>query len=181
MIRVTDPADPRRCKGATEIGQCWNEAEVGCTNCRVHGGRSTKDEDETQSYLLAQVEWKRRISELEAHQEPIREISRALAITHVLIEKRMNACKDDAELVASCAPLNQLLLTVERLAKTSVQLQQNLGTLLSKSEVLQLGQAIIKIIIEELIEVPQYEALVDRITSRMFHTITVASKTIDAK
>ena len=39
MQRVTDLADPRRCKGASLDGQCQNVAEEGSDYCRVHGGQ----------------------------------------------------------------------------------------------------------------------------------------------
>jgi hypothetical protein len=141
----------------------------------AHGGQDTRNDEETRSYLLTQVEYKRRLAQLDAQYEPIRELRDAIALTHLLIEKRLNACKNDAELMAACDPLNKLVLTMERLVKSAIQLEQNLGVLLSKPTILTLGQSIVTIIIDELVDVPNYEERVDRITSRLFNTIAVTA------
>lgn len=175
MSHVTDLADPNRCKGACPTGQCMSVAEYGTEYCKAHGGESLKDVEESRSYLLTQVEYKRRLAQLQVQHEPIRELRDAIALTHLLIEKRMNACTDDIDLMAACAPLNQLLLTMERLCKSAVQIQQNMGALLSKQTVLLLGQQLVKIIIDEMVGVPDYEERVDRINERLFKTITIIS------
>lgn len=175
MNLVENPADPNRCKGAAPDGQCRAVAEPGSEYCKAHGGRSNKNEMETRSYLLTQVDYKRRLAQLQAQSEPIRELKDAIALTHMLIEKRFNLIKDDNDLLAACGPLNSLLLTMERLVKSAVQLEQNLGALLSKPTVLNLGQTIVTIIIDELAGIPDYEERVDRINSRIFESIALTS------
>ena len=71
--------------------------------------------------------------------------------------------------------------TLERLIKTSHQIEQNLGFLLSKPTVILLGQQIIHILIDELQGVDEYEQRIDRITGRMFDTIEEATNTEEEK
>ena len=52
MQRVTDLADPRRCKGRSLDGQCQNVAEEGADYCRVHGGESRAPARRLKQYLL---------------------------------------------------------------------------------------------------------------------------------
>lgn len=52
MQRVTDLADPRRCKGASLDGQCQNFAEEGAEYCRVHGGTDQAPALRLKQYLL---------------------------------------------------------------------------------------------------------------------------------
>lgn len=175
MHRVKDPADPHRCKGAAPDGQCMNEAEHGSEYCKAHGGVDTQNDEDIRSYLLSQADYRRRLAQLQQHQEPIRELKDAIALTHMLIEKRFNLVKTDADVMAACGPLNQLLLTMERLVKSALQLEQNLGSLLTKTSVLNLGQVMVTIIVDELSELPNYESIVDRITNRLFKSIEVSS------
>lgn len=175
MSRIEYPADPRRCKAAAAAGQCREVVEHGSEYCKVHGGRSTKNEEDTRSYLLTQVDYKRRLAQLQAQSEPIRELKDAIALTHMLIEKRFNLIQNDNDLLAACGPLNSLLLTMERLVKSAVQLEHNLNALLSKPTVLNLGQTIVTIIIDELAGLPGYEEHVDRIASRMFESIALTN------
>lgn len=177
MHRVTDLADPNRCKGAAPEGQCLYLAMTGSEYCKAHGGSHNKDLAETQSYLLTQADYKRRLAQLQVQSEPIRELKDAIALTHMLIEKRFNLIKDDNDLLAACGPLNALLLTMERLVKSAITLEQNLGALLAKPTVLNLGQTIVTIIIDELAGVEGYEDRVDRITSRMLQSISLSANT----
>jgi len=68
----------------------------------------------------------------------------------MLIERRFNLIKDDADQMNACAPLNTLILTVERLVKSAHAIEKGLGTLLARSAVLRVGQQICQIIVDRL-------------------------------
>jgi hypothetical protein len=123
------------------------------------------------SYLLAQAQDRLRLAQLSVDQEPIRELRDAIALTHMLIERRFNLIQNDADLLAACGPLNQLLLTMERLVKSAEQLKQNLGTLLSRQTVLRLGQEMCMIVAEELEEIEGFEMIVDRVVERIVASV----------
>lgn len=171
---VRDPADPNRCKGATAEGQCMNEAEYGCEYCAMHGGRSTEAAEGKRMYHLSVAAQQARLAQLSEH-ESVKSLREEIALARMLIERRFNAIKTEIDLLNACGPLNQLLLTVERLVKSAHALEQNLGLLLDKASIIQLGQHISRIIIEELEGIEDYELLVDRILNRLFPTITAAN------
>lgn len=171
MDRVTDPADPTRCKGASNDGQCRNVAEEGSDYCRAHGGRV---EDSRRLYLLQKAKYRQRLAQLKDHEE-IKSLREEIALCRMMIEERLNMVKTDTELLAAYSTVNSLLLTMERLIKTSHQIEQNLGALLAKPTVILLGQSIVQILIEELKGIPQYEERVDSITDRLFLTIEQAT------
>lgn len=170
-----DPSDPNRCQATYAEGQCSKLALPGRKFCRQHSGGAAPHDQEKQAYLLSRAEYSKRLAELEAHQEPVRELQRAIALTHMLIERRLDACKTDQELMAACGPLNQLVLTMERLVKSAVQIERDLGALLSKTAVLNLAQQLVQVLIEELRDIPDYEHVVDRVIGRLFNTITVTT------
>jgi hypothetical protein len=174
MERVKDPTDPERCKGAAPDGQCWNRAEHGSDYCLAHGGKSTALAESKRAYLLVDVQRRVRLAQLAEHDD-IKSLREEIALARLLVEKRLNACKNDEELIASAGAINTMLLTLERLVKSANTIEQNLGTLLAKSAVLKLGQSICHIVVEELEHVDGYEIIVDRITRRMIDTISHAN------
>lgn len=170
MKRVTDPADPRRCKHSFPHEQCWNEAEAGCDNCLAHGGKSTALAEEKRLYQLAEVEDRAKLAHFSTH-ERIKSLREEIGLVRLLIEKRINLIKNEADLLAACGPLNSMFLTLEKLIKSCHTLDQSLGELLSKDTVVRLGQTICNIVIEELQGLEGHEAIIDRIVNRLFPTI----------
>jgi hypothetical protein len=173
MKLVTDAADPRRCKHSLPHEQCWNEAEPGCDNCLAHGGKSKAEAEDTRLYHLAEVDNRTRLAELSSH-ERIKSLREEIGLVRILIEKRMNMIRTEADLLSACGPINNMLLTLEKLIKSCHSLEQSLGELLSKNSVVRLGQSICEIVIEELQEVEGHEEIIDRIVECLFPTIKAA-------
>jgi hypothetical protein len=171
MERVTDPADPRRCRGAAPDGQCQNVAEPGAEYCRAHGGHDNTDQQSLRGYLLAKARDRARLAELSDELEPIKELRDSIALLHMLIERRFNLVKDETDLLAACGPLNQMLQNMDRLVNSCHKIEQNLGQLLAKHAVLILAKRMVEIIVEELEGIENYELIVDRITERLIDTI----------
>jgi hypothetical protein len=179
MERVTDLADPNRCKGAAQDGQCQNQVEHGSEYCCVHGGKSLKEAEEKRGYLLAKVEERTRLAELSDGLEPVKELRDLISLQHMMIERRYNAVTSDGELLASCGPLNQMMLTMERLINSCHRIETNLGQLLARHAVLALAKEMVRIVIDELDGIDDYEVIVDRITQRLVDTIRNASNVVD--
>ena len=174
MKLVTDPADPRRCKFSYPHEQCWREAEHGSDFCLAHGGKSTEQAEDKRHYYLAEVDNRRRLSELSGNGQ-VESLREGIGLVRMLIEKQMNAAKSDAETLSSCGSINNLLLTMSKLIKDCHALEQSLGDLLSKQAVVRLGQSICEIVIEELRGIEGHEEIIDRIVNRLFPAISGAS------
>jgi len=173
MKRLTDPADPRRCKHSFPQEQCWHEAEPGCQYCIIHGGRSKANAEETRLYNLAEVDNRRRLAELSGH-ERIKSLREEIGLLRILIEKTMNAAKTDAELLSSCGSLNSMFLTAQKLVKSCHELEQSTGELLSKAAVYRFAQAVCEIVGEELDGLEGCDEIVDRIADRIFPAVANA-------
>lgn len=176
----TDAANPNRCQGTSRHGQCPNLAEHGSEYCSACGGVSTKDQEETRSYLLAQANVARRLAQLDTQFDPVRDLQRQIALVHVLIETYVNGSKSDTALMSACPNLEKLIARMQSLCKSAVAVQEKLSLLLPRSAVLSLGQSIVQIVIEELQDVEGYEVIVDRIINRIFPSINQPTKLLEA-
>jgi len=174
MQRVLDPADPTRCKGTNPEGQCWNQAEEGSDFCRAHHGVNLAPARNMRQYLLTKVEERTRLAQFADHDE-IKSLREEIALTRMLIEKLYNSIQSQADLLTICGPLNRALLTVERLVKSSHQIEQSLGNLLGRPAVLRVGQQIVEILMVRLEGIPGYEGLVDSIIEDIVPTIQSAT------
>lgn len=175
----TAPDDPNRCKGTAKYGQCSNAAEHGSEYCKHCGGVSTKNEEEKRAYLVTKSDVKRRLAELDAGQDPVRDLQRTISVVHMLIETWIRSATSDTAIMAACGPLEKLIQRMESLCKSAVTLQEKLDLLLPRSAVLNVGQTIVKIVIEELQGVENYEQIVDRIINRIFPAINNTPKLLE--
>ncbi len=171
MKYVTDPADPRRCKGNFHHEQCWQIAEYGCDFCIAHGGRSKSQFEEKRLYQLADLDNRRRLAELSGD-DRIKSLREEIGLLRILIERTMNAARTPAELLSYSTSLNSMFLTAQKLVKSCHELEQSTGELLSKQAVIKLGQKICEIVIEELQGIEGHEEIIDRIVNRLFPTIS---------
>lgn len=170
MQRVTDLADSRRCQGPKSDGQCQNVAEDGSAYCQACGGKSLAPARRLRQYLLAKAQDSTRLAQFAEHEE-VKSLRDEIALARMLIERRFNLIRDDADLIAACGSLNTLLLTVERLVKSAHAIEKSLGTLLARSAVLRVGQQICQIIVDRLEGIPNYEQIVDAVITDIVATI----------
>jgi len=173
MQRVTDPADPRRCKGAQPDGQCQNFAEEGSDYCRVCGGESRAPERRLKQYLLARAQDRTRLAQLD-DPEGLKSLRDEVVIATGMLERRLNMVDSDAEFIQAFPQIERFLRSVAELKKSSFFLEQKSGAMLSRTAAFRLGQEIIKIVVDELEGIPNYEQIVDRIITRMVPTIQKA-------
>lgn len=176
MHRVVDPADPLRCKGSAADGQCLNQAEPGSEFCKAHHGKDSGAAKRT--YLLHKAKWRDRLAELSEH-DNLKSLREEIAIVRMFLEERIGLIRNDNDLLSAFSAVQQATLTIERLTKTLHQMEQSLGSLLSKTTVMKLGQSISSIIVEELRDVPGYEGIVDRINDRIATAIVSAQNEED--
>jgi hypothetical protein len=148
-----------------------NRAEPGSNHCRAHGGRNLAEIENRNGYLLAKAEEKGRLASLSDEMEPVKELRDNIALLHMMIERRWNLIKSDADYLAACGPLNQMFQNMDRLVNSCHKIEQNLGALLAKNAILSLAKQMVEVIIEELEGIDNYEEIVDRITDRLINLI----------
>lgn len=163
---------PNQCQGSYTSGQCRHPAEPGDTLCKGCGGVDRVAQNSRRQYMLANSNYAQRLTQLAEH-EDIKSLREEIAIARMMLERRFNMIKDsDAELLAACGPINMMLGTIERLVKTSHQIETNLGVVLTRNTVLKLAQVMVEIVMDEIQSIPNYEEIIDRISARLISAIT---------
>ena len=99
MQRVTDLADPRRCKGAQPDGQCQNVAEEGSDYCRACGGESQAPARRLKQYLLTRAQDQARLAQLD-DPEGLKSLRDEVVIATGMLERRLNLVSTDAEFIS---------------------------------------------------------------------------------
>lgn len=169
-----DLDDPNRCEGSFSGGQCRHQAEPGDRFCKGCGGKNRLSLEARRQYLLKDTRQAARLAEFAEHDD-IKSLREEIGLARVLLERRFNMIQSDADLLAACGPVNAMLLTIERLVKTSHQIETNLGVLLTRNTVLKLAQAMCEIVIDEIQAVPGFEQIVDRLSQRLLSTVLRAN------
>lgn len=173
MQRVTDLADPRRCRASSPSGQCLNVAEDGSEYCVCHQGVDRGPARRLRKYQLATAEDQGLLDRYSDDVE-LKSLREEIALTRVIIQSILRAAKTEVEKTNAYSKVNTHLLTLERLVKTGHHLDQSLGLLVGKSELLSLGKQLYRIVVDRLVGLPDYERVVDAIISDMdeaFHSV----------
>jgi hypothetical protein len=167
----TDPNDPRRCEATTQSGQCAHQAVDGQNLCAYHmKDRDVEDKMSLRSYILTDTvlaESAGRHSQV----EELKSLREEIAICRSLVERRLNMIESNADLLAAVGQVNSLFLTLEKLISSCHRLETSLGTLLSRSSLLELAKGIVGTIMDELEGIDNYEEIVDTISEKILRQI----------
>jgi len=166
--------DPNRCKRLTRNGQCEYRSLEGSDFCEGHGGALAAAKASRRQYQLDEV--RRQQLDQFADNSAIYGLKEEIGLVRLSIQSFFKKYGDAEALLAYYPALNTMLLTLEKLMKTSVDLESKLGQTLSKDVVLSLVQMWCNITAEELknAQVPDYEDIMDHITTRMTQSAIVA-------
>lgn len=169
MDRVTDPADPRRCQGTAQHGQCPNFAEHGSSYCRACGGECTRDEEEKRSFLLAKLDQKRKLARLEGPVEALSRLHDDILILEAMQECITEQCNSHIDVSSNLDRIDRIMARKESLLKTLTTVGKQLDELLPRAQVMGFADYVISVVIDELKSIPGYEQQVDRISDRIFN------------
>jgi len=120
-----------------------------------------------QQYLLTNPRFQTRLAQLSTADE-IKSLRDEVSIARMLVEERLNKIESDQDLYASCGAINALLLTIEKLVSRSHILEQNLGQLYHRSTIVQMVQAFVAIVDEEIRPLEGGVPAIDRIVKRVY-------------
>lgn len=140
---------PNRCQAVITQGQCPNQAEPGQIYCAIHGGRTARLVGDlttkTRNYNLGK--WQARVERFSDSPE-LKSLAEEIGVLRMLLEQRLNACQSNTDLMLQSQGINTLILNIERLVTSCHKLEQNLGTLLNKADVIQFATEMISVITE---------------------------------
>lgn len=156
--------DPNRCQSVLpHKGQCWNKAVEGSNYCPAHGGNRAAEIREKESLRTYRLKkFQARASEFE-DDDKIKSLRAEIAILRILIEERMNLCTSEMDLMMHSSQLSDLVMKVEKLVSSCNRLEGQLGTMLDKTQALQLGTEIVEIVARHVENEETLQAVADEI------------------
>jgi len=160
-----------QCEHTSATAQCNHLAVDGSKYCADH----SKDPQAgpRRQYMLNKAKYQQRYLEF-AESSELRTLNDEIAILRMVMSERLNMITNDSEMLASCGQIAALAVTIERLVKSCHTLESRLGTLLAKPVLLGIANDLVQILLKELVNVPNYEALVDRISEQIIQVIVTA-------
>ena len=133
--------DPDRCQAITAKGnQCGYMSTDHSKYCVAHGGSAKRPQ-----HNLLRTKWRADIQEYSDNPQ-IFNIKEEIGLTRLLLEKQLDACDTDVELLAHAPQLSDLLLKIEKLVTSCHKIEHSLGNYLSKTQLLNFANQVIAII-----------------------------------
>lgn len=166
--------DPERCQGHVTNGQCPLRAEPGDKYCHSHNGRDRETPARNRKYMLTDSEMARRFVDMDTPEE-IYSLREEIALCRMLLEKRLNSIKNEADLIIASPMINQQMLTLEKLVKAFADIEHRLHNQLSKDAIVMLGVKLSNFIADCLSAVPNSSELVDQIVGGLPDIIMTAA------
>lgn len=155
----------------SQCEQCNQNAVEGSKYCAKHS--SDPQVGARRQYMLNKAKYQQKYLDF-AKSSELRTLTDEIAILRMVMSERLNMITNDSEMLASCGQLASLALTIEKLVKTCHTLESRLGTLLAKPALLGIANDLVQILLLELVNVPNYEDLVDRISEQILKVIVEA-------
>lgn len=160
--RVEDD-DPRRCQAVGAAGQCHLAAIEGQKCCPAHGGVAHKAKsDVKQANMYRIAKYQKRLEEFAEH-DKIKSLRDEIGLLRILIEERWNQCKVPLDVMLHSTVLADMLMKVEKLVTSCNRLEGQLGTMLDKTQAMQLGQEIVEIVGRHIENEDTLSAIADEI------------------
>jgi hypothetical protein len=116
----------------------------------MHGGVMEARAIETKSanmYRLAK--FGSRVSELASNTQ-VKGLREEIGILRMMLEERLNMCKDSEEMLLYAGPISELVIKIEKVVGTCHRLEESMGQLLDKQQIIQFAEGVIKSISEEI-------------------------------
>lgn len=141
--RIEHPLDPQRCQAVTSTGQCNLKATPGKNYCIAHGGAG--------NYKLRK--WDPLVRE-KAQSPGLKNLTEEIAILRVLLEQKLNDCRNPNELIIASASIGDLIIKIEKLVASCHKMDLSLSKYLDQRQVLNLMDKVLNVI-QGIIDCPE--------------------------
>lgn len=175
--------DPNRCKGVTPHGQCEYLARQDEKFCDFHTrGHSKKraEQSERRRYLLDNAEMREALDRQRDDLDYLN-LKEEILVTQMMLERQINKMDTGGDFTSGLGQYNQLVQRLESMKISLLKIQQQLGLVLGKDALRQLGRDLGEILNEELESVENKEAMMDAICERFLVAIEKAGKPKEAQ
>jgi hypothetical protein len=170
--RVEREDDPRRCPTVTALGQCMLMKTEGQEHCPMHSGRAIAAVPARALNNYRIQKFNTRLEEL-VNSGGIKSLRDEIAILRMLIEERVNFCKDSHDLILASGPISDLATRLEKLVTSCHKLEGSMGELMDKQALMHFATRVVDIITEEIQNDILIEKISDRILAAMAEKNTV--------
>lgn len=170
LVRVEHRGDPEQCQGVGATGQCPYKRSEGSQYCSRHGSNSQVQAKEAQSLHAFKLNtWQTRVNEF-AGDGNVKTLRGEIGILRLLIEKIVNSCTNDVELICNSAKISDLLVKAEKLVVSCNNIETKMGMLLDRTVIVQIGALIVEVIAEFVNEPEARELASNKILDIMINT-----------
>jgi hypothetical protein len=140
--------DPNRCQSNGLGGnQCKYKATEGSKFCPAHGGNKTIESVTAKNIELYRIaKYRTRLNELNKEDDKVKSLREEIGLLRILTEERFNLIKEPLDLLMHSSAIADLVTRIEKLVVSAQKIEEKLGGLLDKNQVIQLAQEIINII-----------------------------------
>jgi hypothetical protein len=151
----------------TKFGQCNCQKIPGKDFCKMHAGRGNAQEENTRNYRL--TKWQAQLERM-GDNPGLKSLRDELAILRMLMEERLNLCKDSHDLLLQSHTISDLATKIERLVVSCSRLDVQLGKMLDKTAIINFANEVIAIIGEEVKDSKALDAIATKIISSLEKT-----------
>lgn len=150
------------CQASTSRGPCPNPVRPGSTYCRQH----TRDANLATAYRLSNPDLQESV---EYHaRASLMDLSQQIVLMRGIIERRLNMGDgSESDQISAYNFVAAQLLSLTKMTEVLVKLSKESGELMERGDVETYTDAVLNIVIEEIKMVPGFEAVIDRIVTRL--------------
>lgn len=145
-IQKCAPDDPNRCQAVHSQGQCLNLAAPESKYCLAHGGNKGAQVSKAQQLRNYQLTRWRSDVERSANSPQIKSLREEIGICRIVLETTLNRCDSETDLMLKSHTISDLVSRIERLVISCHKLEDQMGNLLDKTQILQFSQELIRLI-----------------------------------
>ena len=147
----------RTCEAKNKEGlRCTQPANEGSPFCSLHGPRRAKPPT---IYDWAKNDYLKSLEErVQEFKDPRTfNLREEIGILRVVLERMLNSVHDDPSLLLASSEIQQTILTIERLLKTTHDMERQTGELMSRDEVREVTATLLQIMVEVLEDLAERE------------------------
>lgn len=173
--RVTEPDDPNRCQATGALGQCpfrGMKKEDGTYHkfCARHQGGNVVGVEQASMDMYRAAQWQSRIKG-HANHVSLKTLNNEVGVLRILLEERLNQCKDTTELLMSSSTISEIVDKIQRLVTSCHKLDKELGQMIDKAQALKLAQNFVKIIAQFIDDPFILETIAEELTNNVDQVI----------
>lgn len=158
MFERVEEDSPLRCQATIPSrGQCINKRMDGSEYCPAHGGNRSANK-KNRMYMIERFQ--SRMDKMEDH-SGFKSLTGEIAILRMMLEARLQKCKDDHDLMMHSQNISQLAVQIEKLVVSCNNLDMKLSRMLDANQALHWMSEIVDIISRYV----QDEAVLDDIST----------------